>query len=175
MLDVAQKYTGILKLKFAETIYDEKYKFFSSGWIDEYKSSDTTWHTHEFVSVKDGEVIGYIAYTINRNEYDVSGLKAINFSENKIVFGLDLLKVIDDIFKKFNFRKLSFGVYVGNPIEKSYDRLIRKYGGRIVGIKIEDTRLIDGKFYDFKMYEIFKNEYIANTQIKKRENRSKFC
>ena len=76
--------------------------------------------------------------------------------------------MIDDIFKKFNFRKLSFGVYVGNPIEKSYDRLIRKYGGRIVGIKIEDTRLIDGKFYDFKMYEIFKNEYIANTQIKNR-------
>lgn len=161
MIDVAQKYTDVLKLKFANIVYDEKYKFYSSGWFDEYKPSDTTWNTHEFVSTYNGEVIGYITYYINRNEYDVSGLKAINFSDNKIIFGKDLMKVLKDIFEKFNFRKLSFGVYVGNPIEKSYDKMINKYNGRIVGIKKEDSKLSDGKFYDFKIYEIFRKDYLS--------------
>lgn len=160
MLDVAQKYTDILKMKFAEVTYDEKYKFFNSGWVDEYKPSDTTWNTHEFVSVHNGKLIGYIAYFIDRNEYDASGFRAINFTDNKLVFGRDLIRVLKDVFEKFNFRKLSFGVYVGNPIEKSYDKMIEKYNGRIVGIKKKDSKLSDGKFYDFKMYEIFREDYL---------------
>lgn len=159
MIDIAQKYTDVLKLRFADIVYDEKYKFFNNGWSDEYKPSNSTWDTHEFVSIYKGEVIGYIAYSINRNEYDVSGLKAVNFSNNKITFGNDLIHIVKDIFVKFGFRKLSFGVYVGNPIEKSYDKMIKKYGGRIVGVKKEDVRLSDGEFYDFKMYEIFKRDY----------------
>lgn len=159
MIDIAQKYSDILKLKFADIVYDEKYKFCNGGYVDEYKPSESTWNTHEFVSIHKGEVIGYISYGINRNEYDVSGLRAINFSDNKIVFGLDLMKVVEGIFSKFNFRKLSFGVYVGNPIEKSYDKMIEKYGGRIVGVKKEECKLMDGKYYDFKIYEILKSEY----------------
>lgn len=166
MLDIAQKYTDILKLKFSETIYNEKYKFYNNGWCDEYRPSDTTWHTHEFVSTYKGEVIGYIAYSINRNEYDVCALKAINFTDNKIIFGRDLIRALKDIFEKFKFRKLSFGVYVGNPIEKSYDKMIQKYNGRIVGIKKKDTRLSDGNFYDYKIYEIFREDYLKSLKIR---------
>lgn len=166
MIDIAQKYTDVLKLRFANIVYDEKYKFFNNGYADGYQPSETTWNKHEFVSIHNGEVIGYISYCINRNEYDVSGLCAVNFTNNKIAFGIDLMRVVKNIFEKFNFRKLDFGVYVGNPIEKSYDKTVEKYGGRIVGVKREYTRLSDGKFYDFKMYEIFKRDYENKITIK---------
>lgn len=160
MIDIAQKYTNELSLKFADTIHDDKYKFFYEGWSNDYRPQDSTWNGHEFVSIYGNEVIGYIAYSINRNEYDVSNLRIINFTNNKIVFGKDLIKVLNNIFEKYNFRKLSFCVYIGNPIERSYDRFIEKYNGRIVGIKKQDIKLSDGKFYDIKLYEIFRDDYI---------------
>lgn len=163
MLDVAQKYTDTLKLKISETAYDLNYMFYHSGWNDEYSPSNENWNQHEFVSLSsDQEILGYIRYSVSRNDYSVHGLTAINFSDDKITFGRDLVQVVDDIFTKYHFRKLGFSVYVGNPIEKTYDKLIEKYGGRIVGIKKEETRLLDGSFYDFKMYEIFQRDYLAS-------------
>lgn len=47
---------------------------------------------------------------------------------------MDLGQALQDIFEKFKFRKLTFCVVVGNPIEKSYDKMINKYNGRIIGI-----------------------------------------
>lgn len=165
MIDVAQKYTEILKNKFADISYDLKYMFANSGYVDMYKPEVTTWSKHEFVSILNGEVIGYISYYVNRNEYSVSGLYAVNFTDNKAAFGMDLGNALKDVFTKYNFRKLNFGVFVGNPIEKTYDKMVWKYGGRIVGITKQDARLLDGKFYDHKTYEVFREEYIKSTQL----------
>ncbi len=90
------------------------------------------------------------------------GLGVINFSDNKIVFGMDLGQALNDIFEKYKFRKLKFSVFIGNPIEKSYDKMIEKYGGRIVGYYKEETRLIDGEYYDEKLYEITREEYLKS-------------
>lgn len=79
-----------------------------------------------------------------------------------MTFGRDLGQALTDIFEKFRFNKLKFSVVIGNPIEKSYDRMIQRYGGRIVGIFRQDTRLIDGNLYDVKDYEILRSEYLAS-------------
>lgn len=116
------------------------------------------------------EVIGYIAYDVARGDNSVSGLRIINFSDNKAVFGVDLVKALKDIFEKYKFRKLNFNVVIGNPIEKSYDKMIKKYGGRIIGTYKEDVKLIDGEYYDTKLYEILASEYfnaINNKEIQK--------
>jgi hypothetical protein len=84
---------------------------------------------------------------------------AINFTDNPL-FGKDLLQVIKDIFERFNFHKLSFGMVVGNPIEKTYDRIVEKYGGRITCIEKEETKLDDNKYYDVKRYEILREDYL---------------
>jgi hypothetical protein len=75
------------------------------------------------------------------------------------------MKCLDEIFTKFKFRKLKYSVFVGNPIENTYDRLTEKYGGRIIGISKQDDRLIDGDFYDLKSYEIFKDDYMKYKTI----------
>ena len=72
------------------------------------------------------------------------------------------MQVIKDIFEKFNFNKMNFGVVIGNPVEKSYDRLVERYGGRIVGIKERETKLFDNQYYDVKEYEILKENYLRS-------------
>ncbi len=80
----------------------------------------------------------------------------------KLLFGIDLGQALIDIFDKFKFRKLRFSVIVGNPVEKSYDKMVQKYGGRIVGIYYKEQQLIDGEIYDQKLYEILRENYLNN-------------
>lgn len=49
----------------------------------------------------------------------------------------------------------------GNQIESSYDKICKKYGGRIVGIYKNRVRLTDGQFYDEKLYELDRDAYYA--------------
>ncbi len=171
MLDLAYKYEEKIKNLMFDTWYDEKYMFYHSSpyhtiWENP-KNDDGDWSCREFVSLNSkGEVIGVIGYHVNR-VYDIAdGFGAINFTDNKITFGMDLVQVIDDIFCKFNIRKLEFCVVVGNPIEKNYDKMVAKYGGNITGIKHKHTKLIDGNYYDHKEYEIFREDYIKAKEKK---------
>jgi len=163
LLDIANKYEEKLQLLFANIAFDDKYKFLSgSSYRDKYKATDSTWSKHEFVSIHKEEIVGYLSYAIDRDSNTAWGMQIVNFKRPNIIFAKDLKKFLTDIFDKFQFRKLKFAVYVGNPIEKSYDRMCKKHGGRIVGTYIENDKLIDGNFYDCKMYEIMRTDYLNN-------------
>lgn len=163
MLRAAQEYEEQLKSRWQKTWFDEKYKFFHCGsYYDEIVIDKETWNKHQFVSVDSKDhVVGYIAYKISRDSYIVSGLQIINFTDKSTVFGVDLYKALKDIFERYRFAKLVFSVCVGNPAEKGYDRLVSKCNGRIVGTFCKDIRLIDGKYYDQKFYEITENQYLS--------------
>ena len=161
LLELAAKYETELQGKFADAFMDEHNLFyFGGGYMDKYKASDSTWNRHEFVSLNDGKVIGYLSYNINQRTNSAEGMCAINFGGKSPTFSKDFMRFLKDIFEKYHFRKLSFGVYIGNPAERMYDRYINKFGGRIVGIEKKSTMLADGNFYDYKMYEIFRDDYI---------------
>lgn len=164
MLDLAIKYENKLQELFANISLDEKYMFFHGcSYRNKYKAEESTWNKHEFVSLDNqGNVIGYIKYGIDRECSTANSLQIINFSNNKVTFGRDVMKALDEIFTKFNFRKLKYSVFIGNPIENTYDRLTEKYGGRISGIQLQDDKLIDGNYYDFKSYEIFRDDYLLH-------------
>lgn len=160
MLEPAIKYRDQIDIVQYDIWFNDKYKYFNSGtYYGTMQIDDNTWDKHQFVSVLNGSVIGYIEYNISREENHVRSLAIINFTDNKVTFGKDLSQALKDIFEKYNFRKLNFSVVVGNPIEKSYDKMIKKYGGRIVGTYKENCKLIDGKYYDEKLYEILASEY----------------
>jgi hypothetical protein len=165
LIKPAQLFTTELKVKFWEIAYDLHYMFVYQGYTDDYNPSSTTWGDHEFVSVsKDGKVLGYIGYGINQRSGVVSNFCAINFS-NSVIFARDLYQVIDDIFCKYKYNKLKYGVFVGNPIEKTYDKLTERYGGRIVGINEKDAKLMDGIFHDYKSYELHRENYLINRHL----------
>jgi len=162
MLDVAIRYENEVRDELRSTWFDERYKYYAyTNYYEDWKPEENTWSKHEFVSLREGKVIGYMSYAIARESASVYGLGIINFEkEPSLIFAVDLGTILKDIFDKYCFRKLSFSVVVGNPIEKSYDKMCRKYGGRIVGTKKDHTRLIDGLFYDEKLYEILREDYV---------------
>lgn len=168
MLDLALNHKEELCRKFRNTWFSEKYKFWAcSNYYEEHVLKESTWDGHQFVSLDNkGDVIGYIGYGIDRVNDVADGLSAVNFTDNKVIYGIDIGNALIDIFEKFHFRKLNFCVVIGNPIESTYDRLTKKYGGRIVGTQKEQIRLYDGKYYDLKMYEILSEDYLKQ-RIKK--------
>jgi hypothetical protein len=114
-----------------------------------------------YVSVnhKTNTIIGYFNAYISHRHYKVTELNIVNFEEPNIVFSKDLKRFVDMLFER-GFRKIEFSVVVGNPAEKMYDKFIKKYNGRVVGISKESVRLTGGEFYDVKEYEILKDKYI---------------
>lgn len=168
MLDNAVKYEIELKKLFLNTWYDEKYKFYhAAGYVDDFKVSDSNWTYMEFVSLDNNKnIIGYIKFKIDRQCNYVSDFYSINFSNNKTIFGLDLYRAMKSMFDKFSFDKICFVVVVGNPIEKNYDKLTEKYGGRIVGYMEKHYQLSDGKKYNKKIYEITKENYYNLIKLK---------
>lgn len=165
LLDLAIKYKEELQKKMLDTWFNEKYKYYYGNiWFDKLEIDSDTWNNHQFVSVdNNGEVIGFIEYHVNREDNSCSDLGICNFTEDKrVIFGMDLGQALQDIFEKYKFRKLKFSVYVGNPIEKSYDKMIKKYNGRIVGTYLKDTKCLDGEYCDRKLYEIFREDYLKS-------------
>ena len=163
MLEPAIKYKEQLEQLQYDVWFNDKYKYWNcSEYYDTLQVDTSTWDRHQFVSVIGNKVIGYISYNISRGENMAHSLSIMNFSDNKVVFGKDLGQALKDIFEKYKFRKLSFCVLIGNPIEKSYDKMIEKFGGRIVGIQQAEIKLVDGEYYDRKLYEILSDEYFAS-------------
>ena len=161
MLKPAILFASQVQKKYQEIWFNEKYKYYNynSSWHT-FTVEDNSRDWHEFVSVDaNNEIIGYIHYLVDRNTLNCARFGAINFTDNPL-FGRDLLQAIEDIFLRFNFHKLQFAVVIGNPVEKTYDRLCKKYGGRILCIEKEETKLEDNKYYDVKRYEILREDFL---------------
>jgi len=178
MLDNAKKYEAELVGLFHNIAYDSFYNFEQMcNFRETFKVPDNTWEGAYFTSMLDGEIIGYIAYSIERSANYAHGLNILHFKNEKIkassrekeywVFGRDVMTALKDVFERFGFNKLCFACVIGNPIEKTYDRLIKRYGGRIVGTFRKDRRLITGRLYDVKHYEILAEEYFASKKRNK--------
>lgn len=173
MLDNGLKYEKEIRNFYNETRYDEKYKYYySSIYNNLFKFPEDVSKDRYFVSMKDGKVIGFISYSILPDIGAAYNFGAINFGGSKMVFGRDLMQVVDDIFCKFNMNKLEFFVVRGNPIETSYDRIVKKLNGKIIGTRRQSVRLMDNKLYDDKSYEIMRYEYLRykDGQNKRRNN-----
>lgn len=163
MLDNGHKYEAEIRAKFMDVWYDPAYQFYFCGAYHEPFSlpENGDWHCRHFVSLnKEGEVNGLIGYAIDHECNLAHNFGAVNFGGSKIEFGLDLARVIDDIFVKFGMNKLEFNVICGNPIEKSYDKIINKIGGRIVGIRKDRAKDLAGNFHDDKIYEVMREDYL---------------
>lgn len=164
MLKPAKLYEDQIKQKNAEIMFDTEYMYAENrSWREEVELRNNTWHCHEFASVnEDDEVIGTLSYSIDRDSRVCFGLQIINYKKDSLstTFGKDLSQLFYDIFFKFKFRKLKFGVIVGNPAEKFYDKYIEKIGGRVVGVYEEDDILMDGELYDYKAYEVLDRHFL---------------
>ena len=164
MLVLAQEYKEELRKKLMKTWENPQYWYYNncSYFSILNQNEEDTWNNMRYVSVNScGEIIGYMGYGIARESRHVSYLEIINFTDD-ISFGADVWHMVKDIFEKYRYRKINFSVIIGNPIESKYDRIISRYGGRIVGIYKENVMLPDGQLYDEKLYEILRTAYLEH-------------
>jgi len=163
MLAFAQDYEQELARKMRGTWGQEKYWYYHAcSYMTSFELDSDTWKRTQFVSLNpSGEVIGYLGYGVEREARYVSYLAIINFT-NDSSFGLDVMTMLKDIFEKYNYNKIVFSVVIGNPVEQRYDHLIERCGGRVVGIFKRHIMLPDGKLYDEKFYEIFREDYLKH-------------
>lgn len=162
MLDFAQNHEKELAKKMRDTWGKKKYWYYHRcSYFSQEMIKEDTWNDTQFVSLNSaGEVIGYLGYGIDRECRYVTYMAIINFSGD-ISFGFDVMNMVKDIFEVYQYRKIVFTVVTGNPAEQKYDRLIERYGGRIVGIHKEHVMLPNGRYYDEKIYEISRKDYYA--------------
>lgn len=165
MLKNAYLYEEEIKQKMYGIWYDEKYQYYFMGaYHDEFElrhGDGGDWYCRTFASVdKHGQLLGMIGYKIDHEVDSASNFGAINFSDNKIIFGQDLAQSIDDIFCKFGMNRVEFNVVIGNPIEKSYDKMVEKYGGRILCVRHDVAKDMAGNLHDDKAYEIMRTDYL---------------
>lgn len=162
MLKAAQNYITQIQEKYAECMYDLNYQ-----WYFGYRGTalpqidSNNYNDHKFASVdKDGNVIGYISYCTNDPANSCYNFGAISFNKGNIEFVRDIKQALDDIFYKYNFDRIEFCCFDGNPVLRNYRNFIKRHGGREIGIYKRCNRLMDGKLYDSVAFEILKEDYI---------------
>lgn len=171
MLKLAYEYESELNYLIQNIAFNDKYKYYnySSWWNYSIILDKDSWNNIQLVSIsKDNEILGYFSARFNRSDNKISGLSVINFcNKDNIVFSKDMYKFIVSLFYKFNARKVEFSVIVNNPIEKMYNKFIKKYHGHVVGKSKKSVQLENGVFYDEKFYEIFRKDFIKYFNNKK--------
>lgn len=162
MLKPAKMYENELNALFAQYTHEERMKWWQLNYEDrEAKIEDSNYRVIQMASVKDDKVIGFLSAEINRNIYAVDTLGCAHFIEDsKNTFAADIVAFIKSLVYEHKFRKINWAVIKGNPVEKHYDRICKKMGGRIVGVKRYDV-FIRGEYYDRKMYEWINDYHIC--------------
>lgn len=163
MIAPALPYESQLQHLFLNAFNDDRYKFFNAdNFHEKYEPLTTTWNAEEYVVLhpQSGDIIGYMKYRHDRQIRAVYSVQAISFSDqHSLLFVRELYKTMIRLLYKYNHSKIGFKVIVGNPAEKSYDRLVELLGGEVVGTMRDEVILRDHKLYDLKMYEVLNSDF----------------
>lgn len=170
MIKPAVLYSREIEYNILNTWYDLRYQYYH-GWVAANKPDirSNTRDYHQFASVVNDEyidgkerVIGYIEYQCDRTNNAARSLIIASFEIGNPTFIRDVLQVIDEVFTKFNFDKLTFTAYADSPVVDPYRRYLSKVGGREIGTSLRESTLMDGKKHDLIFFEIHKEDYLKS-------------
>lgn len=162
MLDLAFCYISDIQSVYQKTLLDDRYKFYMYG-IKQYhifiEPNDS--YKLQYVSIdQQNNLLGLFECKLNRETqtaYDVTAIKFISGYSSE--FSADMYRfIVNILFLRYGVDRIVFNVIKGNKAEVLYDKLITRYGGRIVGTFRNEIKLYDGKLYDVKYYEVTKDE-----------------
>jgi hypothetical protein len=106
---------------------------------------------HAFVSTYKGEILGKFAVIVNELTCSVVEISALSYSDKRTyIFGKDLMTGLRYLMD--NYRKVCFSVIIGNPKEKTYDRLTAALGFT-TALRRAEVKDKNGGWKDIKMYE----------------------
>lgn len=163
-LENAKLYEEQLRKKMWEVWYDEKYQYYFGGnWRSDLSLADSndSYPRRAFAVLNGGdELIGYISYSFDPELRIAQWFGAINFTEDRTTFGRALRQVITDCFLKFGMEVVEWNVICGNPVEQSYDKICKRLGGHIIGVRHHRAMDMAGNIHDDKAYEILRADFM---------------
>jgi hypothetical protein len=160
MLVAAQNYRNELKSCLVNCWYKDKYIHYFSGEYNEFTVPDNALWRRDFVHLsKEGKVDGYFSYDYNDMDKCIRNIGLISFVDNGGLLVKNVLEHIKTLFMK-GAQRLEFSAFIDNPATKIYDRLIKRYGGKVVG-ELHRTYYYDGIYHDRKIYEILREDYFV--------------
>lgn len=161
MLYSAKVFEIALNEKVALAALDQRLVWWHGPYEDlKIEIDNTAWNRLQLVSIdSNSEVCGYFNAHIQHPNHTINNVSCLNFEPNKkMLFAKDLIKFLKLLVYTKNFKKISWRVTIGNPAEDSYDKIAKKFHGRVVGIEKYDV-FINGKYYDSKLYEWINDYY----------------
>lgn len=164
MLLPAYTKTEELNTKIAATAMDPYYKYYHlSHAALTIPVADSFWQKVQIISVNhEKEVCGYFRATWSRPENSINTITIVNFNKNDLIlFAKDTIAFFKYLMFELKPKKINFSAITNNPAIKHYDKIIKKMGGRIVGIK-KYNNLINDKYYDLKIYEVINDYWECN-------------
>ncbi len=176
MLQPAKLYEAKLNEQMASTVMDPYYKLYYGGFPNlEEALEDSLWSKIQLVSIVNDKVIGYFKASVDRPGNYIDSITCVHFSEGreqtKMAFAMDMRRFLKYLTEDLAMPKLAWSVYRGNPVEEHYNRLIKKFGGRVMGIDRYATKIC-GKWYDLKHYEWIADYHVCThcgTKVKKEQ------
>lgn len=163
----AKLYEEQIRRKMWEIWYDERYQYYFGGsWRSDFslECNPGEYPKRAFAVLNSNdELLGCIKYSVDDEMRVAQSFGAINFSDDRMTFGRALRKVIEDCFLKFGMEVVEWNVICGNPVERSYDRMCERLGGRIVGIRRNRIKDMAGNVHDDKSYEILREDFLRAT------------
>lgn len=174
MLKPAIEYASELKILFNRASLEiENQYYFSEPGSYMYEPSDNTIWRKDYVSLdSDGEIVGWLTYSIDFHALSAYKWGLISFKKKgNLILIKDLEQAIVDVFEKYNLNRISFSCYADNPAINGYFNLIKRLGGTKTGYEHEVARLLDGKLHDFVDFEIMKVDYFKSDYYLKRRRK----
>lgn len=163
MLEYSFGHEQEITREFQKIAYDEHWKYYWGSGVPQVSPYEVSKDSNVISMVSigtDGKILGILEYCIDDKIRSVSNLWVCSFSkETNIVFSRDFHKFWTDIFKVHKLNKVNWYVVIGNPIEQSYDKLVKRYGGRIVGTFDDDVMTYDGQLLPRKYYELTRKTF----------------
>lgn len=168
MLEPAQLHKAALYKEYVKIWYNSDYMFYM-GWTGTNVPDlpDNNYDNHHFVSVDgNGNLIGYISYSVNWVAMCAYDISIISFKIGNIQFIRDVYHVICDLFEKYQMNRVAFFAYADNPAVRGYKNFVKMCGGRECGYSKQVAKLMDGKLHDKIEFEILSEDYKAQKSVK---------
>ena len=133
MLVPALYYKDEILKKFAKEMYSESY-FYYMGYRHGHQlpKVDESDFNYRWAIVDEDKVIGYFAYRVNVDYGNsVTSFGLYSFRDEDKNISRATVRLIEDVYNKMfelfsQYRRVSWCVVSGNPVERTYDRLLEE-------------------------------------------------
>ena len=163
MIKPAKIYETELNTKLQGTMLDPYYKWWHMTYKDAIITVESTfWSKTQIVGVHDGKVTSYFSAIWDRPGNYVDNFICANFCrDHKVWFAADMKAVFNYLINEENAKKIRWVCVKNNPINKSYEKLVKKFGGRIIGTERYGAHCC-GHNYDLVYYEWINDYYVCD-------------